>query len=204
VVKKAPKIKREAKKWVTVVAPEFFGNKEICLISCSDESKIIGRTVTVSLFEVLGESEEQLNTEVEFRVIGVERGRAFTSFESLEVIREVLKSMIRKGTSMIDSHRNLTTKDGVFVRIFTIVYTGSRVGHSKKTAIRRIIFEILDKKASELNFDELIREVYAGKLSADIFNEIKRVCRLRYVGVRKIKVIRQLEGAQLPRLGAPS
>jgi small subunit ribosomal protein S3Ae len=49
--------------------------------------------------------------------------------------------------------------------------------------------QIVDEKASALNYDQLSQEVVLGKLGSDIYNLSKKIAPLRHVGVRKSKLV---------------
>jgi len=49
--------------------------------------------------------------------------------------------------------------------------------------------EIVDEKATSLNYDQLSQEVVLGKLGSDIYNLSKKIAPLRHVGVRKSKLV---------------
>jgi small subunit ribosomal protein S3Ae len=114
---------------------------------------------------------------------------AKTNFKQFELARESLKSMIRKGTSIVDFYSNIKTKDGAELRVFVIIYTSTKINTSRKKAIRRISDKIVEEKAKKLNFDQFVLEAALGKIASDIFSEAKKIIKIRYTSVRKIKIM---------------
>ncbi len=189
--KKGIKVKDKWKEkiWVSVEAPAIFGNKIIAIIPVTDVENSVGRCVETTLFDILGENEEQYAIKLKFQIKEIVGGVAKTEVKQYELARETLKSLIRKGTSIVDFYKNLETKDKAKIRIFAIVYTSSRINTSKKKAIRKIMDEIISKKAEKLTFDQLVLEAVLGKIASEILTEAKKITKIRYANVRKIKVL---------------
>ncbi len=49
--------------------------------------------------------------------------------------------------------------------------------------------KIVAEKASKLTYSQLSHEMVLGKMGSDVYNEAKKVCPLRHVGVRKSKLL---------------
>ncbi len=74
---------------------------------------------------------------MKFQIREVQGDVAKTNFKQFELAREALKSIIRKGTSIIDFFSNIETKDGAGLRVFVIIYTSTKINASRKKAIRK-------------------------------------------------------------------
>ncbi|MBC7090413.1 MAG: 30S ribosomal protein S3ae [Nitrososphaeria archaeon] len=189
--KKGIKVKDKwrEKIWISVEAPAIFGNKVIAKIPVTNIENAIGRCVETTLFDILGESEEQYAVKLKFQIKEIMGETAKTEVKQYELARETLKSLIRKGTSIVDFYKNLETKDKAKIRIFAIVYTSSRINTSKKKSIRKIMDEIISKKVERLTFDQFVLESVLGKIGSEILTEAKKITKIRYANVRKIKVL---------------
>ena len=55
--------------------------------------------------------------------------------------------------------------------------------------MRQLMKQIVDEKATALNYEQLSQEIVLGKLGSDIYNLAKKIAPLRHVGVRKSKVV---------------
>ncbi|TMI53581.1 hypothetical protein E6H15_07455 [Candidatus Bathyarchaeota archaeon] len=49
--------------------------------------------------------------------------------------------------------------------------------------------KIVAEKASKLTYSQMCHEMVLGKMGSDVYNEAKKVCPLRHVGVRKSKLL---------------
>jgi len=189
--KRALKIKDKWKEktWLQVEAPSIFGNKIIAKIPVTEPEQAVGRTVETTLFDLIGEDEEQYSIKLKFQIKEVKENLAKTNFKQFELARETLKSLIRKGSSIVDFYKNIETKDGAKLRVFVIVYTASRVNTSRKRAIRKIADRIVEEKAKKNTFGQFVLESVLGKIASEIFNDSKKISKIRYTSVRKLKVL---------------
>jgi len=189
--KKAIKIKDKWKEktWLQIEAPAIFGNKVIARIPITDTEFAVGRAVETTLYDIVGEDEEQHAIKLKLQVKEVQENVAKTNFKQFELARETLKSLIRKGTSMIDFYKNIETKDGAKLRVFGIIYTSTRINASRKKAIRKIADNIVEEKAKKLTFGQFALESVLGKMASEIFNDSKKIVKIRYTSIRKLKVL---------------
>ncbi len=98
---------------------------------------------------------------------------------------------MRRRTTRVDGLFNVVTMDGYKLRLAVSVFTLSRIKTSQEQIIRATMQEVVEKKASELDFDSFVQEVVLGKIASDIYNEAKKVAPLRHVGIRKSKLVFQ-------------
>jgi small subunit ribosomal protein S3Ae len=90
---------------------------------------------------------------------------------------------------MSDFIKDYRTKDGYLVRVYTIALSQGRMNASKKHEIRMITDKIIGERAAALAYDQFVQETVLQKLASDVYNEARKVTRLRHVGVRKTKLI---------------
>ncbi|MCP8317727.1 MAG: 30S ribosomal protein S3ae, partial [archaeon] len=103
--------------------------------------------------------------------------------------RDYLRSLVRRGSSMVSMIRDYTTIDGFKVRVYVIAFTQFRINSSRKWAIREAAHKVVSEKASNMTYDQFVQEVVYGKMASDILNEARKVTPIRHIGVRKIKLI---------------
>jgi small subunit ribosomal protein S3Ae len=204
--KKAIKVKDKWKEktWLQIEAPAIFGNKVVARIPITDTEFAAGRIVETTLYDLVGEDEEQHAIKLRLQVKEVQENVAKTNFKEFELAREMLKSLIRKGTSIIDFYKNIETKDGAKLRIFGIIYTSTRVNASRKKAVRKKADNIVEEKAKKLTFGQFVLESVLGKMASEIFNDSKKVVKIRYTSIRKLKVLgypKEEEKELAPSLG---
>jgi len=188
--KKRVKDKWRGKDWYTVMSPSYFGNVELGSLPSDDSSKLMGRTIDATLYDITNDFAHQY-LKMYFQITDVEGKTAKTIFRGHEYSRDYLRSLVRRRTTRVDSMLNVTTKDGYEVRVAVAAFTLARIRTSQEHAIRAIIKKIVEEKAKELSFDQFAQEVVLGKIASDIYNEAKKISPLRHVGIRKSKLVIQ-------------
>jgi len=178
------------KKWYTVMSPPYFGGVELGAIPADDPSKLIGRIVDGTLYDITNDFAHQY-LKLYFRVEEVEGKTARTVFKGHEYSRDYLRSLVRRRTTRVDGIFNVTTKDNYGLTLAVSVFTLSRIKTSQEQEIRKIMSKIVKEKASTLTFDQFVQELVLGKVASDIYNDSKKISPLRHVGVRKSKLTLQ-------------
>lgn len=178
------------KKWYKVVSPPYFGGVELGAVPADDPSKIVGRIVDGTLYDITNDFAHQY-LKMYFRVEEIEGKTARTVFRGHEYSRDYLRSLVRRRTTRVDGIFNTVTKDGYGLMLAVSVFTLSRIRTSQEQEIRTIMNEIVKEKASSLTFDQFVQELVLGKIASDIYKEAKRISPLRHVGVRKSKLTLQ-------------
>lgn len=182
--------KWRGKSWYTVMSPPYFGGSELGTLPSDDSSKLVGRIVDATLYDITDDFAHQY-LKMYFRVTDVEGKIARTVFKGHEYSRDYLRSLVRRRTTRVDGLLSVTTKDGYQLRLAVCAFTLSRIRTSQERAIRVIIKRIVKEKAAVLTFDQFVQEVVLGKIASDIYNEAKKIAPLRHVGIRKSKLILQ-------------
>lgn len=185
------------KKWYTVVAPKVFGEAVVGTTPADDPLKLIGRVLETTLYDLTGDF-TQVHVRLYFQIVEVEGETAKTRFKGHELARDYMKSLTRRKSSKIQGIFNVATKDGYGLRITVTAFTSYRCKSSQKRAIRKIMGEIVTRRASESTLDELIQAMLFGKLSMEIFEVAKKIYPLRKVEIHKSKLL-AIPGPSGPR-----
>jgi small subunit ribosomal protein S3Ae len=90
---------------------------------------------------------------------------------------------------MSDFIKDYTTRDGYVVRVYCIALSQGRMNSSKKHEIRAVMDRTIGERAASLTYDQFVQETVLQKVASDVYNEAKKVTRLRHVGVRKTKLV---------------
>lgn len=180
--------KWRSKKRYTLISPPYFGEKELGTTLAEDANELMGRVIETTLYDITGDFAQQ-QIKLFFQVIGRKQQRLETIFKGHEYSRDYLRSLVRRGSSRIDSILNVNTKDGHKVRLSITLFSVLRVRTSQINQARRIINKIVLEKATTLNFNQFVQEAVLGKMASDIYNDIKKVFPIRNSGVRKSKLI---------------
>ncbi|WP_297499093.1 30S ribosomal protein S3ae [Thermococcus sp.] len=184
----AAKDKWKMKDWYIVYAPEFFGSKEIGLTPADDPEKVIGRVVETTLRDLTGDFTKN-HVKLYFQVYDVKGQNAYTKFKGHTLARSYIRSLVRRRTTRVDGIFNITTKDGYRLRVMGMVIAYRRIQTSQERAIRKIIQDIIYKKAEELNFADFVLQSVNGQIASEIAKEARKVYPIKRAEVRKIKVL---------------
>ncbi len=188
----ATKDKWKMKEWYIVYAPDFFGSKEIGLTPADDPEKVIGRVIETTLKDLTGDFTKG-QVKLYFQIYDVKGQNAYTKFKGHTLARSYIRSLVRRRTTRVDGIFNITTKDGYKLRVMGMVIAYRRIQTSQERAIRRIIQEIIYKKAEELNYKDFILEAVTGKMAAEIAKEARKIYPIKRAEIRKIKVLAEPE-----------
>jgi len=177
------------KKWFSVHAPSYLGGVFIAEVPAAEPQKLLMRTLEVSLYD-LTKDISHLPIKLKFQIHKVDGLQAFTRFKGLELTRDYIRSLVRKGTSKVTAITEVKTKDGWVMRVTVLAVTTHRIGTAQKSAMRKRIIETLTKKASEMDIGQFLKEALEGVMAADLFVAGKKIAPLRKVELAKIKVLR--------------
>jgi small subunit ribosomal protein S3Ae len=197
------------KQWVIVNKPSGFEPQmPINFIPVTDPTQIKGRTIENTLHDMMkgnpDQSMDQHQIKIFIQIDNMTDGAATTIFKGHEYAKEFLRSLIRRGSSMVTFIHDYTTLDGHTFRVAMITFTQRRVNSSKKHEIRLIAQKILAERIPQMTIDQFIQEITwskgedipretNSKLGANILNEIKKITAIRHVGIKKTKLISTAE-----------
>jgi small subunit ribosomal protein S3Ae len=211
------------KQWVIVNKPSGFEPQmPINYIPVTDPNQIKGRTIENTLHDMMkgnpDQSMDQHQIKVFIEINGVNDGVASTIFKGHEYAKEFLRSLVRRGSSMITFTHDYTTVDGYTFRVAMVAFTLRRVNSSKKHQIRLIAQRILSERIPQMTIDQFIQEITANKgedmpretnskLGANVLEEAKKITAIRHLGIKKTKLISTAESravSQAKTIEAPA
>eukprot|EP00766_Chilomastix_caulleryi_P001054 gnl/Chilomastix_caulleri/2032.p1 GENE.gnl/Chilomastix_caulleri/2032~~gnl/Chilomastix_caulleri/2032.p1 ORF type:complete len:171 (-),score=62.90 gnl/Chilomastix_caulleri/2032:168-644(-) len=148
--KRAPKGKKAAKKvanpylkkqWFTLTAPGHFTNRDIgqTLVTRSSgkrraEDDLMGRILDVNMAD-LAKDEQYAYRKLKLRIEQIKDRDCLTNFYGLDMTRDRLCQLFRKGMTFIESFVDVKTLDGYYLRVFGIAFT-SKAPHQIKRSCR--------------------------------------------------------------------
>lgn len=193
------------KQWVVVSKPSGFEPQvPVNYIPITDVELAKGRTIENTLHDMMkgnpDQSMDQHQIKIYVQIDKIIDGSASTIFKGHEYAKEFLRSLIRRGSSMITFTHDFTTMDGHTFRIAVIAFTQRRVNSSKKHEIRMVAYKLLTEKIPQLTIDQLVQQVTGSKgedipretnskLGAEILNEARKITVIRHIGIKKTKLI---------------
>ena len=156
------------KQWVIVNKPVGFeppGSVNYVPITEAEQAK--GRVIENTLHDMMrgnpDQSMDQHQIKVFIQIDRITDGTANTRFKGHEYAKEFLRSLVRRGSSMISFVEDYTTQDGYKFRIAFVAFTQRRVNASKKHEIRMIANKILSERIPQLTVEQFVQEVTGGK-----------------------------------------
>ena len=176
------------KEWYDVYSPPYFGENIVASIPCEVPSAIIGRVVETTLYDITNDFAHQ-SIKLYFLVVNAKDHNAQTILKSHEYATDYLRSLVRRGSTRMDGIFNATTRDQYWSRLSVVAFTRDRINASQEHGVRQVMRQIVEEKATNLNYDQLSQEAVLGKLGSDIYNLAKKIAPLRHVGVRKSRLI---------------
>lgn len=179
--------------WVIIKTPTYFGEKHVSDAPCVVPEELIGKTLEALLYDITGDPAHSF-MKLKFRITGVQGNECTTDYWGHEISRDYITSILRKGSSRVDTIFDVTTKDGYVLRVRATIITRFRISMSKKRILRKGMVELISKRASALTLGQFAQEVAAGKVESDIYNFAKKLMRVKFTGITKAKVLRQPAG----------
>ena len=186
--KRALKKSWREKEWYDIIAPPMFGSAKIGETPALNEPQILGRVFETTLGDLIDDFSKS-HVKLLFQIKNVEGNRALTSFIGHDMPRDYIRSQFRRRAAKVGDISTVTTQDGSKLRVSSMVTTLRRIQSSRIEAIRRDMRKVIEARARERTFDQFVQEVVLGKLSADIYKEVKRYCPVKRVEVFKTKVL---------------
>jgi len=185
-----PKSKK-VKVWLKLILPEFLGKKEVGEIPANEPEAAKGRRVILSAIDVLGDFNKYYLKFI-FKIGEVDNQNAYLFFDGLECTRDYIARMVRRRVDRTDLVVDKTTRDGIVLRIKTMVVT-RRVPKGIRTKIRKKVDEILSKEVSESTMDNFILKALSDDFKNSIISTLNKIYPVRHFEFRKIEVKTPLE-----------
>ncbi|TLX85892.1 MAG: hypothetical protein E6L01_05185, partial [Thaumarchaeota archaeon] len=121
----------------------------------------------------------------------VNEGVASTIFKGHEYGKEFLRSLVRRGSSMITHIHNYSTNDGHEFRVEIVAFSQRRINSSKKHEIRKVIHKLLSERIPQWDLNTFIKQVTDdnSEFNREILEKGKRIALLRHIGIKKTKLV---------------
>jgi small subunit ribosomal protein S3Ae len=178
----------KSKQWYNIVTPEMMGQQEIGETISNDPELLLGRVIEVTLGDLTNDM-SKYNVKLALKIDQVGGDSAYTKFIGHELTRDYLRSLIKRQTSMITANLDVMTKDGYKVRIKPTCFTVKRARSSQIKAIRQYMTSIAMLRARESDLNTFVQDAVLGKLSAQIYRDVKTLYPLRRVEILKTHVL---------------
>ncbi|KAI0303106.1 40S ribosomal protein S1 [Russula brevipes] len=183
------------KEWYDIKAPSIFEVKNVgkTLVNRSQGLKnandsLKGRIIEVSLGD-LNKDEDQSFRKIKLRIDEVQGKNCLTNFHGMSFTSDKLRSLVRKWQTLIEAHVDVKTTDGYLLRLFAIGFTRRR-HHSQIREIRKKMFEIMTREATNCDLKELVQKFVPEAIGKEIEKAARSIYPLQNVYVHKAKILK--------------
>ncbi len=201
------------KQWIIVNKPAGFeppGSVNYVPITEAEQAK--GRVIENTLHDMMKGNPDQTMDQHQIKIFiqieNIADGNANTRFKGHEYAKEFLRSLVRRGSSMVSFVQDYTTQDGYKFRVAFIAFTQRRVNASKKHEIRMIAHRTLSEKIPQMTVEQFVQNVTGSKsestpretnsvLGAAIYDQVRKIATIRHIGIKKTKLISTPESRAL-------
>ncbi len=90
------------KNWYPVYSPTIFNEVPVGEAPAEEVGKLLNRTIGVTLFDITKDL-SHLTIKLTFQIDRVEGDRAFTRFKEMELARDYIRSLVRRGSSKVEA-----------------------------------------------------------------------------------------------------
>ncbi|MEM0018200.1 MAG: 30S ribosomal protein S3ae [Candidatus Korarchaeum sp.] len=187
--------KAGAKTWYNVYAVDIFPNQWIGETLADDPENLIGRNVEVVVRDITGDFMHE-KYKLWFKIFRVDGNRAYARFIREMLNKDYLRSIVQRRSSRIDVQSEELTKDGSYVRVFTLVITLTRIRSSQKHAIRKDIDNYIRSVIPNYTVEELVRSFIFGNplpITSEMQRIASKVAPVKYVELRKMVLLKPAE-----------
>ena len=179
--------KRTVDKWkkkqkFSLIAPKSFGNKILGTTFAEKPKLVIKRTITLPLSDLTGQRMKR-HISVRFKVVDVQGQNAQTDIVGFRINPGYISRLIRRRSSKVDLTKKIDCAKGK-ANITVITVTARKARSAQKTAIRKIVSDLL-KKLEGKSFEDLIQELLFGTFSTKVFKESKKIALIKRIEVLK-------------------
>eukprot|EP01136_Pigoraptor_vietnamica_P003633 Opistho-1_new@33104 len=194
------------KDWYDVKAPSMFTTRQVgkTIVTRTTGQKIAadglkGRVFEVSLAD-LQTNEEEAHRKIRLVSEEVQGRNVLTNFHGLSFTTDKLRSLVKKWQTLIEAFVDVKTTDGYMLRVFVIAFTKRRPNqiaktsyaqHSQIRAIRKKMFEIVNREASTVDLKDLVAKFIPEVIGKEIEKACGRIYPLQNVFVRKVKLLKK-------------
>ena len=180
------------KEWYDVYAPKMFEESFIGSVPSASPESLKNRVIETILY-YLTDNMADISTKLKFKITNVNQNKCSSQFYGHDTTRDYIRSMVRRGSTRIDGVFNVTTANGVKMRVSVSIFTNGRAKASQQNTIRKIMRDVLNEHAKSENFAKFVHGIVFGRIAQNIFNIAKEIYIIRECRVRKSKILTPAE-----------
>ncbi len=179
--------KGKKKNWYKIIVSKPF-NKEITKTLASEPEQVIGRKIAVSLMELTNDFSKYYMKFI-FKIKRVEGENAIAEFDGSECLRDYISRMVVRRVRRIDVIQDLITKDGVKIRVKSLVVVSRRVKSTMEKTIRKRVEELMKAEVEKSTLEELVNKIISDEIKNKAIKEVSKIYPVRHFEIRKTEVL---------------
>ncbi|MBU5537483.1 MAG: hypothetical protein QW818_01580 [Candidatus Aenigmatarchaeota archaeon] len=181
-------VKLKGKQWFTILAPKYFGEKEIGKTLSSTPENLIGKTLSISAVDLTNDINKYY-IKLKFRIISVDSDKAFTQFYGSECLQDYIARMVLRRIKRLDSIQDLTTRDNVKIRVKSLIIVPKKAKSSVASKIRNFVMSITKKEVEESTLEEFLYKMLSNEIKNKILKEGRKIYPIRNFEIRRTEII---------------
>ncbi|OGI15907.1 hypothetical protein A3K63_00920 [Candidatus Micrarchaeota archaeon RBG_16_49_10] len=178
--------KLKGKTWYNLVAPKMFDSKVLGKTPAGDSDTIIGRTVEVSIINLLN-NPSKYYLKFKFKGVKIEETKVITEFAGLVCLRDYISRMVRHGVRRIDTVQDLTTEDKKKVRVKTLTLISKRARKEVEVTMRKFIKDGIKERVESMKLDDFLSKLLDDSLKRELLTKGNKIYPIRAFEVIKIE-----------------
>jgi small subunit ribosomal protein S3Ae len=182
------KVKKAKRKFpIEIKAPEYLNSMSLGHSEVSDLSSLIGKTSKINMMYVSGNVKNQ-NVRLTFKIVEAGSGLAKTTVKIYEQIPYYLRRHVKKGSDLVETSFDVTSKDNIVVKVKPFAVTKANVSSLVASSLRAKIVELLSQELSEKTYAEFMSAVISGKIQTLYRNELKKITPMKSFEFRRVEL----------------
>ncbi len=177
----------KTKRWYKIVAPKMFGEKEIGLTPASKPEAVVGRTVALNLYNLIGKRDLQY-VKIGFKVVGMNGETAITAPIGHEYQRSYVSRITRRIHTLVRTIPTIVTSDGYKIQLTAIAVSRGNAHSSQEFEIRKLMNEAIGEAASQ-PFEKFFKSMVFGELAGGIYKKARKIFPINSVHIIKSEVL---------------
>ncbi len=180
-------VKLKGKQWFTILAPKYFGEKEIGKTVSNEPKNLIGKIVDVSAVELTNDINKYY-IKLKFKINSVDSDKAFTQFYGSECLQDYISRIVLRRIRRVDSIQDLITTDNVKIRVKSLTIVPKRAKSSVATKIGEFVSAFVKKQVEDSTLEEFLQKMLSNEIKGKILREGRKIYPIRNFEIRKTEV----------------
>lgn len=186
--KQAAKVVVKKKRWVPVIAPKLFNEKQIGEMHVEEPKNAVGRKLSVSMTTITGEPQKQ-NILAKFLISSFAGEKLMTDMIGYRLNTAATKRLMRRNRSKIIDSIVYKTADDKRIRIKPLVVTRGRAQGGTKSALRKLMKDFLAKNIAKMSFEQLMKDIINKKFQRSLADALRKLYPIAGSEIRSIELV---------------